>query len=54
MKYTIEKLMTSVGCEKFPTRWCEIFDSAMEEYDTHGSIYSTEQYYEKTNKNDYH
>jgi len=36
MKYTIETLMEAVCCAKWPERWRDIFDEAMEEYDRCG------------------
>lgn len=43
---TLEELMETVGCTKYPERWSEIFDSAMEEYDRQGCFLADPAYYE--------
>ncbi len=47
MKFTLEQLMETVGCEKYPERWCEIFDTAMEEYDEQGCFLTNEEFYDE-------
>jgi len=36
MSYSLETLMTSCGCGRWPKRWEEVFDAAMVEYDRNG------------------
>ena len=36
MRPTIEQLMATVGCQKFPERWQEIYDSAMADFEANG------------------
>ena len=45
MKYSLEQLMSTVGCEKYPERWNEIFDAAMEEYEQQGCYLTKEEFY---------
>ncbi len=46
MNYTLESLMESVGCEKWPERWNEIFDEAMSDFDKNGCPLLDTSYYD--------
>ena len=46
MKYTLESLMQTVGCEKYPERWSEIFHAAMKEYDEKGCYLTDPRFYD--------
>jgi len=48
-KLTLEQLMKSVGCEKYPERWNEIFETAMDEYDKNGCPLAKWDFFEKLN-----
>ena len=47
MKYTLEMLMEEVGCIKYPERWMEIFEEAMQEYDSKGCYLTETEFYDK-------
>ena len=47
MKFTLESLMKEVGCTKYPERWQDIFDVAMQEYDEQGCYLTEAEYYDK-------
>lgn len=47
MKFTLESLMAEVGCEKYPERWNEIFDAAMQEYDEKGCYLTKIEFYDE-------
>lgn len=47
MKFTLESLMAEVGCEKYPERWNEIFDTAMQEYDEQGCYLTKIEFYDE-------
>lgn len=42
---TIDQLMERVGCLKWPERWREIYDAAMEDFDRTGCPYTDPGYY---------
>ena len=44
-KWTLQKLMESAGCKKWPKRWETILEDAMDDYALHGCSLATEQYY---------
>lgn len=46
MRQSIEKLMESVGCEKWPERWREIYDQAMDDFDQSGCLLTDSGYYD--------
>lgn len=50
MKYTLETLMQSVGCAKYPARWNEIFDTVMGDFDKNGCPLADPAYYDKLQK----
>lgn len=47
MEYTLESLMSEVGCTKYPERWNEIFDAAMQEYDEQGCYLTNVEFYDE-------
>lgn len=47
MKFTLESLMAEVGCSKYPERWSDIFDAAMQEYEEQGCYLTEAEYYDK-------
>lgn len=47
MKYTLEELMKAVRCEKYPERWNDIFEAAMQEYDEQGCCLTNPQFYDQ-------
>lgn len=47
MKFTLESLMAEVGCTKYPERWNEIFDTAMQEYDEQGCYLTNIAFYDE-------
>lgn len=47
MKFTLESLMAEVGCTKYPERWNEIFDAAMQEYDEQGCYLTKVEFYDE-------
>lgn len=47
MRFTLESLMVEVGCTKYPERWGDIFDAAMNEYDERGCYLTETEYYDK-------
>ena len=46
MRKTIDELMSAVGCQKWPERWREIYDIAMEDFDRNGCPQADPAYYE--------
>lgn len=48
-KLALEKLMEKVGCAKYPARWADIFDTAMEEYNKNGCFLVKEEFYDNLN-----
>ena len=50
MNYTITSLMKDANCNKWPERWNEIFDVAMNEFDTKGLPLLNAKYYINLNK----
>ena len=42
---TIDQLMAHVGCQKWPQRWREIYDAAMEDFGKNGCPYTDPGYY---------
>ncbi len=44
---SIDKLMESVGCRKYPARWKGLFEAAMKEYDTDGCPCFTTEFYDR-------
>ncbi len=47
MRYTLETLMNAVGCPKWPARWQDIFDTAMDEYDQSGCFLADPVFYDR-------
>ena len=47
MKFTLESLMEEVGCTRYPDRWTDIFDVAMQEYDEKGCYLTEPEYYDR-------
>ena len=47
MKYTLESLMRSVGCTRYPTRWIDIFDTVMGDFDQNGCPLTDPAYYDE-------
>lgn len=47
MKFTLESLMAEVGCAKYPERWNDIFDTAMQEYDEQGCYLTNIEFYDE-------
>ena len=47
MKFTLDTLMSEVGCKKYPERWSEIFDVAMAEYDNQGCYLTKIEFYDE-------
>lgn len=47
MNFTLETLMAEVGCTKYPERWNEIFDAAMQEYDEQGCYLTKIEFYDE-------
>ena len=47
MKFTLKTLMEEVGCKKYPERWSEIFDAAMDEYDARGCYLTKVEFYDE-------
>ena len=47
MKKQIDELMKSVGCDKFPERYKEIYDDAMREFESYGCELLNPDYYDK-------
>lgn len=43
---TIDELIRSVNCSKYPERWKSFYDSVMDDYEKNGCIYATPEYYE--------
>ena len=43
---TLEQLAKAVGCEKYPTRWEEIYESVEKEFNEKGCIYAEPSFYE--------
>lgn len=50
MKYTLEALMQSVGCTRYPARWHEIFDTVMGDFDKNGCPLADPAYYDELQK----
>lgn len=50
MKFTLERLMAEVRCEKYPERWNEIFEAAMKEYDENGCHLTNPDFYDFLNE----
>lgn len=46
MNFTLESLMAEVGCAKYPERWNDIFDAAMQEYDAQGCYLTKTEFYD--------
>lgn len=47
MKFTLKTLMAEVGCKKYPERWNEIFEAAMDEYDEQGCYLTKVEFYDE-------
>jgi len=47
MNFTLESLMSEVGCKKYPKRWNDIFDVAMKEYDEQGCYLTKTEFYDE-------
>lgn len=52
-KYTIEQLMETVGCKKYPKRWAQFFDDAMVKYEEQGCVLAETKFYDEL-ENKYH
>ena len=50
MNYTLETLMQSVDCKRFPTRWYEIYDTVMQNYEQNGCPLADPAYYDHLQK----
>ncbi len=44
---TINDLMASFGCTRWPERWAELYDSVMDVFDAQGCIYSDPAFYDR-------
>lgn len=48
MRYaTINDLMSSLGCAKWPERWAEIYDNIMDQYDKYGCEFADPVFYDR-------
>ncbi|MBE6691624.1 MAG: hypothetical protein E7590_10190 [Ruminococcaceae bacterium] len=50
MKFTLESLMQTVGCAKYPDRWAEIFDTVMRDFDKNGCPLTDPAYYDRLHR----
>lgn len=50
MEFTLEMLMSEVGCERYPERWADIFVEAMKEYDRRGCYLAETEFYDSLNE----
>ena len=50
MKYTIEELMTELGCEKWPERWKGFYDEVVENLEANGNVMATPEFYDELNR----
>jgi hypothetical protein len=44
---TLSELAAAVGCCKYPSRWDELFDSVMADFDKNGCTYTDPAYYDQ-------
>lgn len=47
MSFTLEGLMRSVGCKRYPARWAEIFDTVMGDFDKNGCPLTNPTHYDE-------
>ena len=46
-RQTLRELMAALGMERWPSRWEEIYDAVMDEYDQNGCVLTDPAYYEE-------
>ncbi len=44
---TINDLMATLGCTRWPERWAELYDSVMDQFDTQGCEYTDPAFYDR-------
>ena len=46
MRKTLQELMASLGCEKWPARWETFYNTVMDDVEQNGCVYATPAYYD--------